>query len=284
MSSTALPYQHAMDQMDRWRDSLSLAKIEFLNAKPFPYLVIDNFLSEVEAKQAAKAFPLPDEKTWTNYIHINEKKYGLNKRGQIPNDLIRVIDNLQSTAFIELLADTSNIQGLCSDELLTGAGLHQMYPGGFLNIHSDFLIHPVKRDLKRRINLILFLSADWHPEYGGELEFWNKTMTECEVKIQPAFNRCVIFLTDEYSYHGCPNVLKGPQGFSRKSLALYYYSPYTKLPSKRFTDYQARPEDKKLRLAIYLDTKAVAFYSWIKQKCNLNDDFVSRILRAIKMR
>jgi Rps23 Pro-64 3,4-dihydroxylase Tpa1-like proline 4-hydroxylase len=268
----------------RWRHVVTEERTKFINAKPFPHLIIDNFLDEDEARASAKAFPLPDEKTWTNYIHVNEKKYGLNKRNQIPEELIRVIDNLQSEAFVELLTQTTNIKALCSDDQMTGGGLHQMYPGGFLNIHSDFLIHPSKKNLKRKINLILFLSDDWQPDYGGELEFWNKEMTECIVRIAPKFNRCVIFLTNEYSYHGCPNLLRGPKGFSRKTLALYYYAPNETQPSKFFTNYKARPQDKNQRLAIYLDNKAVATYSWIKQKLNLNDDFVSRVLRLLKLK
>lgn len=38
------------------------------------------------------------------------------------------------------------------------------------------------------------------------------------------FNRCVIFETNEISYHGHPKPLKTPEGINRKSLATYYYT------------------------------------------------------------
>ena len=47
---------------------------------------------------------------------------------------------------------------------------------------------------------------------------------QCEQKIAPLFNRVVVFNTDEDSYHGLPDPLMCPDGESRKSIALYYYS------------------------------------------------------------
>jgi hypothetical protein len=49
-------------------------------------------------------------------------------------------------------------------------------------------------------------------------------MTECRKKILPAFGRCVIFSTTDFSNHGHPEPLNCPENESRKSLALYYYS------------------------------------------------------------
>jgi Rps23 Pro-64 3,4-dihydroxylase Tpa1-like proline 4-hydroxylase len=268
----------------RWRTLSHLGHKEYVNAHPFPFIVIDDFLDRQEALAAARSFPPAHEKIWTNYIHVNEKKYGLNKREIIPAKLLKIINDLQGNEFLGILSQLTGIAGLTADDQLAGGGLHQTYPGGFLNIHSDFLIHPSKPNLKRRINLILFLSDDWQEDYGGDLQFWNRDMTECVTRIQPKFNRCVIFQTDEQSYHGCPDKLGGTAGFSRKSLALYYYSEYAKAPKKQFTDYKPRPEDGNRKLAIYLDSKAVAIYSWLKQRFNLKDDVVSNILRFIRLR
>jgi hypothetical protein len=267
-----------------WRARAHSAKHHYQEAKPFPFVIIDNFLPLEKVMQVADDFPIADEKIWINYIHFNEKKYGLNAWEHIPLSLRNLIDRLQTGEFLETLAILTGIPGLIADPELAGGGLHQMYPGGFLNIHSDFLIHPVKTNFKRRINLILFLSTDWNESYGGDLEFWSKDMRECVTRIQPKFNRCVIFNTDEYSYHGCPEKLRGPQGFSRKSLALYYYTEYTNTPHKKYTDYKARPHDAHKKLPIFLDSKAVGVYSWLKQKLKGNDEMISRILRTIRMR
>jgi hypothetical protein len=254
----------------------------FLNASPYPHFIIDDFLPDEIALAASQSFPDVSDRHWINYIHVNEKKFGLSKREAIPPAILKIIDQLMTPEFLETLSHATGIGGLQGDDELAGGGLHQMHPGGFLNIHSDFLIHPTKKKLARRINLILFLSDDWTAECGGNLELWNKEMTACVKSIAPKFNRCVIFLTDEFSYHGCPQKLKGPLGFSRKSIALYYYTQFSKRPLKYFTDYRARPEDRKNKLAIYLDSKAVGIYSWLKQTFHLRDDFVSNILKKFK--
>ncbi len=263
-------------------EKLSGSHEEYASGQPFPHIVIDDFLPEEVAVECAKAFPISDPKMWTNYVHVNEKKFGLDKRSSIPPTLLALIGKLQTLEFTKIVSRLSSIPGLIADEQLTGGGLHQILPGGFLNIHSDFLIHPHKPNLQRRINLILFLSDDWQREYGGELELWDKKMTACVTSIEPRFERCVIFTTDEHSYHGCPDLLKGPPGFSRKSLALYYYTEYAEVPTKSFTQYKARPGDR--RFLIWLDNQALAVYSFIKSKFGLDDRVVSRILGMFRRR
>ena len=43
-------------------------------------------------------------------------------------------------------------------------------------------------------------------------------------EIEPLAGRCVVFSTTSTSWHGHPKPLACPQGQTRKSLALYYYS------------------------------------------------------------
>lgn len=55
--------------------------------------------------------------------------------------------------------------------------------------------------------------------------------------------------TTDFSYHGNPDVLKCPEGMTRKSLSLYYYSngrPVEELSDEHSTLFRARPgEDLK---------------------------------------
>jgi hypothetical protein len=64
-------------------------------------------------------------------------------------------------------------------------------------------------------------------------------------KILPIFNRMVIFSTTDFSYHGHPEPLTCPEGWTRKSLALYYYSngrPAEEIAeTAHSTIFQARP-------------------------------------------
>ena len=58
--------------------------------------------------------------------------------------------------------------------------------------------------------------------------------------IAPTFNRCVIFETNQVSFHGHPKPLATPAGITRKSLAAYYYTatrPATEIAQERNTLY-----------------------------------------------
>ena len=102
--------------------------------------------------------------------------------------------------------------------------MHELKDGGFLNIHCDFNKDP-KMKLDRRINVLIYLNHDWQSQYGGALELWDKDMKNCVQKIQPIFNRMVIFNTTNFSFHGNPDKIKlSDKSKSRKSIALYYYS------------------------------------------------------------
>ena len=72
--------------------------------------------------------------------------------------------------------------------------------------------------------MIIYLNKDWEESYGGHLELWDKEMTKSLHRILPIFNRMVVFTTTDFAYHGHPEVLKCPEGQSRKSLALFYYT------------------------------------------------------------
>ncbi|MEQ8908107.1 MAG: 2OG-Fe(II) oxygenase [Vicingaceae bacterium] len=131
---------------------------------------------------------------------------------------------LNSEPFLSFLQTITGIdEPLISDPYFIGGGQHEIKKDGFLKIHADFNKHP-KLGLDRRINFLVYLNKDWKEEYGGHFELWDKDMKKCEKKILPVFNRLAMFSTTDFSYHGHPDPLNCPEGRSRKSLALYYYS------------------------------------------------------------
>ena len=99
-----------------------------------------------------------------------------------------------------------------------------MGKGGRLNPHLDYAIHP-KLNIKRKFNLIIFLTSNWKSNNGGELCFFaknkkNKNMPgEIVKKILPKFNRAVLFDTSMYSWHAVSRILTKN---TRKSIATYY--------------------------------------------------------------
>jgi Rps23 Pro-64 3,4-dihydroxylase Tpa1-like proline 4-hydroxylase len=92
--------------------------------------------------------------------------------------------------------------------------------------------------------LLIYLNRNWREEYGGHLELWSRDMKAAERKILPVFGRCVVFSTTDFAYHGHPEPLTCPEGTTRKSLALYYYTngrPEEELSPEHGTLYQSRP-------------------------------------------
>jgi len=141
-------------------------------------------------------------------------------------------------------------------------------------------MHHFHTHMHRRVNLILYLNPGWHREWGGAIELWEGKMSRCAVKYPPLLNHALIFTTDQRALHGFPDPLTCPEGQSRKSLALYYY---TVEPDKKVTghstDYFARPQDGLRKSAmIWLDKKAVDLYSRAKARFGFTDEIASRVL------
>jgi Rps23 Pro-64 3,4-dihydroxylase Tpa1-like proline 4-hydroxylase len=215
---------------------------DYRTAQPFPHAVIDDFLPEQVAAELLREFPSPAQIEWDRYQdagHSDKLATSVPERmGPFTRHLLA---ELNSGAIIEFLETLSGIEGLIPDPHLVGGGLHQIEPGGFLDVHADFNVHQWLR-LDRRLNLIVYLNPDWKEEYGGHLELWNAGMSSCVQRVLPVFNRCVIFSTSDVSFHGHPTPLSCPPGMSRKSLAMYYYSngrPEAERSDSHSTLYQA---------------------------------------------
>lgn len=216
-------------------------------AEPFPHIVLDNFLPRAIAQLALDHFPqgsLPSDRVF-------ESGYaGLHKRQILPADCdadARALFHFfNSQPMLEFLEGLSAIEALIPDPYFNGGGFHETTRGGKLGVHADFRIND-RLHLHRRMNVIVYLNEHWQDDYGGFLELWDRKMTRVCDSVAPIFNRCVIFNTDADSYHGHPDPLTCPDGMSRRSLALYYYTAskaiYNEVPNMG-TMYQARPGEQ----------------------------------------
>jgi hypothetical protein len=212
------------EEFTRKLETLAKEKAEeYANAKPFPYIYFDDFLPVEAAEAALRDFPEPKQLTWTEFDRPNERKLAFDAVEKLPSSIRDVLYFLNSRPMVQFLETLTGIKGVISDPYYVGGGLHQIKPGGNLEVHADFN-HHVKLNLDRRINVLVYLNKNWKEEYGGHFELWNKDMTAAEQKILPLFNRCAIFSTTSTSYHGHPTPLACPPDRTRKSMATYYYS------------------------------------------------------------
>jgi hypothetical protein len=269
---------------ERWQWSLSSLAAQYQQNQPCPHILLRNFLDYETALQVAREFPLQATHAWTQYKHANENKLGMPKRELFPPMLGAVTDELNSPEFVAWISELTGTPNLLADPMLEGGGLHQSGRGGYLNVHTDFSKHHFHPNWHRRVNLILYLNPEWEESWGGSLELWEKSatgkMTRCVAKYPPLLNHAIIFTTDERSLHGFPDPLMCPEGQSRRSLALYYYTAETKSEfESHSTNYFARPQDGWRKSAmIWLDKKAVDLYSRAKARFGFSDEFASRVL------
>ncbi len=220
-------------------------------AEPFPHVVIDDFLPVEIAEGIQEGFPRPD---FAGYRRQPDSPFQVSKLGQTQESNFKglapfvrhMLNEFNSMAFIMFLEELTGISGLIPDPHFRGGALHQILPGGSLAVHADFN-RDTWRELDRRINVLIYFNKDWKEEHGGHIELWNKDMTECIVKAAPLFNRCLIFNTTSTSFHGHPDPLNCPDGETRNSIALYYYTngrPQHEVTREHSTLWQDRPGER----------------------------------------
>jgi Rps23 Pro-64 3,4-dihydroxylase Tpa1-like proline 4-hydroxylase len=215
----------------------------YRTASPFPHIYFDDFLPEAAAEAALREYPQPKQLSWTQFNNPLEKKLAFDAVEKLPAADRDVLYFLNSRPMLDFLEILTGIQGVIPDPYFEGGGLHQIVPGGKLAVHADFNKHP-KLNLDRRINVLIYLNKDWKEEYGGHFELWDREMTRAEQKILPVFNRCAIFSTTSWSFHGHPTPLSCPPDRTRKSMATYYYTngrPEEEVSEAHSTLFQARP-------------------------------------------
>ncbi|MBS1774022.1 MAG: 2OG-Fe(II) oxygenase [Bacteroidetes bacterium] len=195
----------------------------YSKALPYPHIVIDNFLPEFFIDKIIQHFPSKDEATVNHKSNTQYLKSGYRPHLLQANPCSYYISLLNTAPVLEFLEDVTGINGLIPDPYYEGGGLHQTERNGRLDVHADFTLHK-KTGLARRVNMLIFLNKDWKPEYGGNLELWDRKMKQKQISISPVYNRCVIFNTDDTSFHGQPEPVNCPPEMSRRSIALYYYT------------------------------------------------------------
>ena len=193
---------------------------------PYKHIVIDNFLPTELAQACSNGFPGIEDPSWevTNDKDI-EIKYRTNWQSEfdIPEGLIDTIRILNSGQILNAMGERMAIPKLIPDPYFTGGGLNISKRGGLLDVHVDGNYHDAT-GLNRRTNLLIYLNEQWENDWGGEFGLYDKEGKVCLKKVAPLFNRCVIFDSHDYSFHGLPDPINFPENVDRKSIILYYYT------------------------------------------------------------
>ena len=214
---------------------------------PVPNFCLDEFLDRSFAGRVLSAYPTYEEamKLGRSFAAVNEKgKVQVTDSSAFAEPVAELNRHLASPEFRETLSYVFDIPDLLPDPELVGGGIHQTGPRGHLDVHVDFNYIP-DRELHRRLNILVYFNEGWKPGWGGNIELWDKDVRTCVHSYSPIFNRCVVFETNEISYHGVTAV-KCPEDRSRKSFAAYYYTqqaPANWDGQAHSTIFKARPDE-----------------------------------------
>ena len=174
------------------------------------YIILDNFLdNEFALSIQNEIMKIPHDK-WDRYENPFEQKNTLRDKFNLPPNITNLFDKLHSNEFLEKLTQLSGYT-ILEDKSRNWWGIHTFNNGDKLDIHVDAGRHP-ENGLKKLITLGIYFSYKWKPENGGYLEFWkgsNATnlspiLEHCITRIEPKFNRLIMFECNDYAWHGAP--------------------------------------------------------------------------------
>lgn len=212
-----------------------ISKIEnisdsFENAKPFKHVVIDDFLEEEFIETLCNEFPPFD------------KEKAINENGEVGpkcvhtdiasiSDFYKNFDQaIREKDFLKSIEKMTGIEGLVIDRRMYGGGTHENVSGAELDVHVDFN-YDTETGFHRRLNLLLYLNEDWDKSWGGAIEIISNPLDfYTDNLVSKSYNciknRCLIFETNEYSWHGFKRI-NIPEEFnhlSRKLISIYFYT------------------------------------------------------------
>jgi Rps23 Pro-64 3,4-dihydroxylase Tpa1-like proline 4-hydroxylase len=205
--------------LGEWAKDISSLPAEYQAGEPFPLVVIDDFLEESFAEELLAEFPSLEEMNRSKDYVFGDKRERASIASAGPASKA-YHDFVMSPEFAGIVSTITG-RTLFMDPAFHGGGFHQSGDGGFLDTHVDFNLHPDHKNWLRVLNVLLYMNKDWKPEWDGALLIRTDPKNEPRA-IEPAFNRCVMMLTSDNTYHGFRK-MSLPAGVTRKSIAGYAY-------------------------------------------------------------
>jgi Rps23 Pro-64 3,4-dihydroxylase Tpa1-like proline 4-hydroxylase len=213
------------------------------------YCAIDGLLPEDVARQVAEAFPPSDSMRLMD--SFREKKYTSKSLDEFDPLIADITFAFQDPRVIEKVAELTGIKDAVGDPHLYAGGISAMARGHFLNPHLDNS-HDGEQKNYRVLNLLYYITPDWKPENGGNLELWDVDVKR-PVEIPSLFNRLVLMATNDKSWHSVNEVKANG---TRRCISNYYFSPHSPngYETTHVTYFMARPEQKLRRLVTKADS------------------------------
>ncbi len=203
-----------------------------------PHFIIDGLLPAELAQRIYAAFPPTSQMRLRK--SLRELKYVTAQMNQCEPLLEEAIFAFHDPRIVEVVEEITGLREIEADRLLYAGGISVMARGNFLNPHIDNS-HDKSRERYRVLNLLYYLSPDWHVEDGGSLELWPGGPRGKPVTIPSFFNRLVVMATDRTSWHSVNRIRRDAP---RCCVSNYYFSSLSPEKTDYFhvTSFRGRPE------------------------------------------
>lgn len=213
------------------------------------FTAIDNLLPENLARKIYESFPPTAEMRLLD--SFREKKFTSKSFEKFDSLIEDATFAFQDERVIEKVAELTSIKDPKGDPHLYAGGISAMAKGHFLNPHLDNS-HDYEQKHYRVLNLLYYVTPDWNPKNGGNLELWDEDVTKA-IEIPSLFNRLVLMATNDKSYHSVNEVKTDG---ARCCVSNYYFSPHSPngYETSHVTYFQARPEQKIRRIVTAVDS------------------------------
>src|SRR5512141_1995020 len=124
----------APDAVDKRGADLSA---DYKAAKPFPHIVIDDFLPPELLEACIKHLEAAAGKDGVRFDREHERFKSQFNPDLLSQDLRALFYSFNSRPFIKVLENITGIKGLIPDPFFLGAGFHETATGGHLSVHAD---------------------------------------------------------------------------------------------------------------------------------------------------
>ena len=237
-----------LERLERDADSIA-ADFVAEKAVKTQFCAIDDLLPAEIAQNIARAFPPTSGMRLMK--SFRELKYNSKSLDKFDPLIADITFAFQDNRVIDKIAGLTGIRDPHGDPHLYAGGLSAMTQGHFLNPHIDNS-HDGERQNYRVLNLLYYITPDWQPENGGNLELWDEKVTK-PIEIPSLFNRLVLMATNDKSWHSV-NAVKTDG--TRRCVSNYYFSPHSPngYETSHVTYFMARPEQKVRRIVTRLDS------------------------------
>jgi Rps23 Pro-64 3,4-dihydroxylase Tpa1-like proline 4-hydroxylase len=222
---------------------------------------IDNLLPLDLARKIFVAYPSFTEMRLLDTFR--ERKYTSKSLDKFDPLISDITFAFQDKRVIDKVGELTGVKDAVGDPHLYAGGISAMARGHFLNPHLDNSHDGEQKDY-RVLNLLYYVTPDWEPENGGNLELWNEDVTRA-IEIPSLFNRLVLMATNDKSWH---SVNKVKTEDVRCCISNYYFSPHSPngYETKHVTYFMARPEQTVRRLLTRIDSDVRTALRKIKKR------------------